>query len=56
VTSAEERIRELCCKAVAATDAAEIDPILAELKRALHEHIQQLRSKARKLKAELVKQ
>jgi hypothetical protein len=40
---------------VAATDPAEIDPILPALKLALHEHIQQLRAEARKLKAELVK-
>jgi hypothetical protein len=55
LSSSEERIRELCSKAVAATDPAEIDPILAALKLALHEHIQQLRAEAKKLRAELVR-
>jgi hypothetical protein len=55
LSSSEERIRELCSKAVAATDPAEIDPILAALKLALYEHIQQLRAEAKKLRAELVR-
>ena len=33
----EERIRELCAKAVAAQDSDQMNPILSELRAALHE-------------------
>lgn len=40
----EERIRELCARAVAARDMDEMVPILSELRTALHEHAEQLRT------------
>lgn len=40
----EERIRELCGRAIAARDTDEIGPILCELRTALHEHAEQLRT------------
>jgi hypothetical protein len=40
----EQRIRELCAQAVAAQDTAELQPILAELRHALREHLEQLKS------------
>jgi hypothetical protein len=39
----EDRIRELCAKAVAADDARELECILTELKLALREHTERLR-------------
>jgi hypothetical protein len=36
----EERIRELCAKAVAAKDSDQLSPILSELRDALHEQDQ----------------
>ena len=39
----EMRIRELCAQATAAQDTAELQPILAELRHALREHLEQLR-------------
>ena len=39
----EHRIRELCAQAVAAQESAELQPILAELRHALREHLEQLR-------------
>ena len=36
----EERIRELCAKAVAAQDSDQLNPILSELRAALHEQDQ----------------
>jgi hypothetical protein len=36
-TSLEDRIRELCAKAVAAQDSDQLSPILSELRAALHE-------------------
>ena len=40
----DDRIRELCAKAIAADDTKELDCILIELKLALHEHTERLRS------------
>ena len=40
----ERRIRELCAQAVAARDNNEVQPILAELREALREHVEQLKS------------
>lgn len=40
----EYRIRELCAQAVAAQDTAELQPILAELRHALREHLEQLKN------------
>ena len=39
-TRLEERIRELCAKAVAAKDSEHLSPILSELRDALHEQDQ----------------
>jgi hypothetical protein len=36
----EERIRELCAKAVAAQDSEQLSPILSDLRAALHEQDQ----------------
>jgi hypothetical protein len=41
----EDRIRDLCTKAVAA-GSGELNPVLSELKAALHEHTQRLRRMA----------
>jgi DNA-binding transcriptional regulator YbjK len=40
----EYRIRELCAQAVAAQDTDELQPVLAELRHALREHLEQRRS------------
>ena len=39
----EEQITGLCAQALAAVDESEVQQILTELRRALHEHIRQLR-------------
>ena len=39
----EDRIRELCAKAISAKEGAEMEAALKELRAALSEHIQQLR-------------
>jgi len=39
----ERRIRELCAQAVKSQDTDELQPILAELRHALREHLEQLR-------------
>jgi hypothetical protein len=36
----EDKIRELCAKAVAAQDSDQLNPILSELRAALNEHDQ----------------
>ena len=41
----EDRIRSLCAKAVAA-GSSELNPILSDLKAALHEHTERLRTMA----------
>jgi len=40
VTDPRSRIQELCSKALAATDTGQIEPILTELRTALHEKVQ----------------
>jgi hypothetical protein len=42
----DDRIREFCAEAVAAESSHEVKPSLAELQSAIHEYIQQLRSRA----------
>ena len=43
----EDRIRELCAKAVASDDAdADFPTVVAELRAAMHEHIENLRKNA----------
>ena len=42
----EDRIRTLCSRAVAATDPAELDPILEQLTAALRVHVERLRQVA----------
>jgi hypothetical protein len=44
----EDRIRELCAKAIAAPGGDELEPALSELKAALHEHTERLRQLAAK--------
>lgn len=46
----EDRIRDLCAKAVAA-GSGELNPILSELKSALHEQTQRLRTMAATLRS-----
>jgi hypothetical protein len=41
----ENRVMDLCCRAVKAEDDAEVQRLVAELRQVLHERIQQLRSK-----------
>jgi len=42
----EDRIRDLCAKAVSTPESPELDQILADLKRALEEHINRIRARA----------
>jgi hypothetical protein len=46
--SDDDRIRELCAKAVATTDLAEVEVVLAELRAALHAYIEDLRNQTGK--------
>jgi hypothetical protein len=41
----EDKIRRLCAELLATTDDEEIRPILVELRNALHQHIERLRSR-----------
>ena len=41
----EDRIRQLCAKAVAAAES-DLEPVITELKLALHEHTERLRKLA----------
>jgi hypothetical protein len=40
VTDPKSRIQDLCSKALTATDTGQIEPILSELRAALHEKVQ----------------
>ncbi len=42
----DDRIRELCAEVVLAQGTDQLEPILSELKSALHEHIERLRKMA----------
>jgi nitrate reductase assembly molybdenum cofactor insertion protein NarJ len=42
----EDRIRELCSRAVAAEDLQKVKPILAELQSAIHQYTHRLRVRA----------
>jgi uncharacterized coiled-coil protein SlyX len=42
----EDRIRELCAKAVALPESEELNEVLAELKSALSEHTERIRKMA----------
>jgi hypothetical protein len=42
----EDRIRELCTKVVASKDAEELEPILSELKGAIHQAVERVRARA----------
>lgn len=44
----EDRIRELCARAVAMPESPELDEIFRQLRAALHEHTERLRSLATK--------
>jgi len=46
--SHDDRIRELCAKAVATTDPTEVEVVLAELRKALHAHIEEFRGNTAK--------
>jgi hypothetical protein len=46
---AEERLKRLWLKAMAATDSAEVQSLLMEFRDALHEHIEQTRAEAKKV-------
>ncbi len=41
----EDRIRRLCSELLAKRDDEEVGPILAELRHALHQHIERLRER-----------
>jgi hypothetical protein len=49
LSPSEERIRALCSKAVAADDHNDVEPLVAELRVALHEHIEQIRQRVKVL-------
>jgi predicted translin family RNA/ssDNA-binding protein len=40
----ERRIRELCAQAVAARDTDDLQPTLTELRQALREHVEQIKT------------
>ena len=44
----DDRIRALCAKAVATTDASLVEVVLAELRAELHAHIEELRNQTGK--------
>jgi hypothetical protein len=46
---AEERLKSLWIKAVAATDPSEKEPLLFQFRDALHEDLEQLKTEVRKL-------
>jgi hypothetical protein len=46
--SYDDRIRELCARAVATTDTKQVEAVLAELRAELHAHIEELRTQTRK--------
>jgi hypothetical protein len=41
----EDRIRDLCAKAVASSDSLELTSVVEELRAALHEHAERLRQR-----------
>lgn len=45
VTSLENRVMDLCSRAVSAEDDEEVQRLVAELRQILHESIEQLRSR-----------
>ena len=50
LSASEKRLKELWLKAVAASDPAEVEALLSEFRDALHEHIENLRAQAQKLR------
>jgi hypothetical protein len=50
LSASEKRLKDLWLKAVAMSDPAEVDPLLSEFRDALHEHIENLRAQAQKLR------
>jgi len=44
-SSLEDRIRDLCAKAVACSDYPELTKVVEELRAALHEHAERLRQR-----------
>lgn len=42
----DDKIRELCAKAVATQDSSELHDILQQLRASLHEHVRRLRKSA----------
>ena len=50
LSASEKRLKELRLNAVARSDPAEVDPLLSEFRDALHEHIENLRAQAQKLR------
>jgi hypothetical protein len=49
LSASEERLKELWLKA-AASDPAEVEPLLLEFRDALHEHLENLRAEGQKLR------
>jgi hypothetical protein len=45
-TALQIRIRELCSQAVSSGSSEQLEPVIAELKQALHEHTEYLRGLA----------
>jgi cell fate (sporulation/competence/biofilm development) regulator YmcA (YheA/YmcA/DUF963 family) len=50
VSASEKRLKELWLKAAAASDPAEIEPLISEFRDALHEHIDELRAVTQKIR------
>jgi hypothetical protein len=46
-SSRDDRIKALCARAVATTDAAQVEAVIVELRAALHELIEELRTQTR---------
>jgi hypothetical protein len=45
LSASEERLKKLWLKALAASDPAEVEPLLSEFRDALHEHIEKLKNR-----------
>jgi hypothetical protein len=46
ISKLEERIQDLCSKALLATDPEDVEGMLSELRDALHDYIQEIASRA----------
>ena len=50
LSASEKRLEELWLRVAAASDPAEIEPLISEFRDALHEHIDELRAVTQKIR------